>query len=145
MQYNLEEGVVKMEYKLSYAQFVEGLKQGKLLGFKCNKCGAYTCPPKKVCLECNSEDMEVVELTGKGKLQTFNVTWVAPEGFEAPYIVAEAELEEGPWVLGNLIGVDPSKATMDLMGQEVKVGCKTLPGDQFSGGERVALTFTPVK
>ncbi len=133
-----------MEYKLTYNKYTEALKEGKFLGLKCNQCGAYTVPPKKVCMECSSEDMEVVELSGKGKLQTFTVLRVPPEGFEAPYIVAMVETKEGPWVTGNLVGVDPDKATMNLMGREVKVGAKAVPGDKFSGGDMMALTFSLV-
>ncbi len=36
-----------MEYKLTAKMFAEALKEGKLLGLKCNKCGAYTVPPKR--------------------------------------------------------------------------------------------------
>ena len=132
-----------MEYKLTAKMFAEALKASKLLGLKCNKCGAYTVPPKKVCMECTSEDLEVVELSGKGQIQTFTVIRVPPEGFEAPYIVGMAELDEGPWIMGNIVDVDPDEATMDLIGMRVKLGHKVLPGDKFSAGEMVAVTFSP--
>ena len=133
-----------MEYKLTYEKYVSELKEGKFLGLKCHQCGAYTAPPKMVCMECGSEDLEIVELSGKGTVRTFTVLRVTPEGFEPPYIVAMAELDEGPWVTGNIIGIDPDKATMDLIGQQIKVGHKVIPEDKFSGGERVALTFSSV-
>ena len=132
-----------MEYKLTAKMFAEALKYSKLLGLKCNKCGAYTVPPKKVCMECTSEDLEVFELSGKGQIQTFTVIRVPPEGFEAPYIVGMAELDEGPWIMGNIVDVDPDEATMDLIGMRVKLGHKVLPGDKFSAGEMVAVTFSP--
>ena len=134
-----------MEYKLTAKMFTEALKESKLLGLKCNKCGAYTVPPKKVCMECTSEDLEVFELSGKGQIQTFTVIRVPPEGFEAPYIVGMAELDEGPWIMGNIVDVDPDEATMDLIGMRVKLGHKVLPGDKFSAGEMVAVTFSPQK
>jgi hypothetical protein len=144
MQYNSKERLVEMEYKLSYADYVEGLKQGKLLGLKCNNCGAYAATPKKVCLECHSEDMEVVEMSGKGQVRTFTVVRVAPEGFEneVPYIIAEVELEEGAWVMGNVVGVDPDKVDMSIIGRKVKVGHRVLPGDKFAGGDFTPLAFT---
>ena len=92
-------------------------------------------------MECSSEDMEIVELSGKGEIQTFTVIFVPPEGFEAPCIVAMAKLDEGPLVMGNVVGVDPEKATMELMGRRVKIGHKEMPPDRSSAGERVALTF----
>jgi len=132
-----------MEYKLTAKNFAEALKEGKLLGLKCNNCGAYTVPPKKVCMECGSEDLEISQLSGRGQIKTFTVIRVPPEGFEAPYIVGMAELDEGPWLMGNIIDVDADAATMELIGKKVSVGHKVLPGDKFSAGEMVAVTFSP--
>jgi hypothetical protein len=131
-----------MEYKLTFNAFRESLKEGKFLGLKCNQCGAYTVPPRKVCSECGSEDMEVVPLSGKGEIQTFTVIFVPPEGFEAPFVVAMVKLDEGPWVMGNIEGVDPNSVTMDIIGCRVTVDHKELPADKISGGERIALTFS---
>ena len=132
-----------MEYKLTAKMFAEALKEGKLLGLKCNKCGAYTVPPKKVCMECGSEDLEIAQLSGKGQIQTFTVIRVPPEGFDAPYVVGMAELDEGPWLMGNIVDVDCDEASMDLIGKRVNVGHKVHPGDKFSAGEMVAVTFSP--
>jgi uncharacterized OB-fold protein len=132
-----------MEYKLTAKMFAEALKEGKLMGLKCNKCSAYTAPPKKVCMECGSEDMEITQLSGKGQIRTFTVIRVPPEGFEAPYVVGMAELDEGPWLMGNIIDIDADAATMDIIGKKVSVGHQVLPGDKFSAGEMVAVTFSP--
>lgn len=133
-----------MEYKLAYREYAEELKKGRLLGLRCNKCGAYTAPPKKVCMQCTSEDLDIVELSGQGIIRTFTVIRVPPEGFKAPYIVAVAELDEGPWLMGNVIGIDVDKATLDLIGKKVRVGSKTVPGDKFSCGDMEVPTFTLV-
>ncbi len=131
-----------MQYPLTYKQFYEGLKQGKVLGLKCRSCGAYTAPPKMCCAECTGSNLEVVELSGRGEIKTFTVIRVPPEGFTAPYIVAMAELEEGPWLLGNLEGVDADQASLDLIGKKVKVGHKVIPPMRYSAGEGVAVTFS---
>ncbi|MBC7324574.1 MAG: Zn-ribbon domain-containing OB-fold protein [Moorella sp. (in: Bacteria)] len=131
-----------MKYPLTYKQFYEGLKQGKVLGLKCRSCGAYTAPPKMCCAECTGSNLEVVELSGRGEIKTFTVIRVPPEGFTAPYIVAMAELEEGPWLLGNLEGVDADQASLDLIGKKVKVGHKVIPPMRYSAGEGVAVTFS---
>lgn len=133
-----------MEYMLTSRKFAEALKEGKFLGLKCKQCGAYTAPPQKVCSECSSEDMEVVELSRNGEVQTFTVIHVPAEGFEAPYIVALIQLEEGPWVTANIINIDPEQATMELIGHKGRIGYKDVPADNFSGGERIALTFSLV-
>ncbi|MDY7031555.1 MAG: Zn-ribbon domain-containing OB-fold protein [Thermodesulfobacteriota bacterium] len=130
-----------MEYKLTYDKYKEALIDGKFLGLQCKKCNDYTIPPKKVCMKCGSEDVDIVQVAGKGEIKTYTVIRVAPEGFEAPYIVAMVELVEGPWVMGNIIDMDPDKAGMDLIGKKVKIGHKVVAGDKFSAGDGVALTF----
>ncbi len=134
-----------MEYKLSYKEYREALKQQKLMGLKCKSCGAVTVPPKMVCRSCASPDLEVVELKGAGKIQTFTTCNVAPEGREdeVPYIISLVELDEGPWLTGNIIGVDPEKATMEtLIGKRVKMTkTRVFPGDKYSAGEGASPTF----
>ena len=142
MQHYLEKRMVEMEYELTYKQYAETLKEGKLLGLRCNDCGAYTAAGMKTCSDCISENLQAVELSGRGKVNTFTVIRVPPEGFDAPYIVALVELAEGPWVMGNITDVDPNEATMDLIGQQVTVGHKTHSGDRMSGGEIAVLTFS---
>jgi uncharacterized OB-fold protein len=131
-----------MEYLLTSKKFAEALKEGKFLGLKCRQCGSYTVPPRKVCSECRSEDMEIVELSRRGKVKTFTVIHVAAEGYQAPYIVALVELEEGPWVTTNIINIKPEEATMDIIGRQGRIDYKDIPADSYSGGERIALTFS---
>ncbi|MFH0914806.1 MAG: Zn-ribbon domain-containing OB-fold protein [Chloroflexota bacterium] len=132
-----------MQYALTSKQWRQAFREGKFLGLRCKQCGAYTVPPQKVCCQCQSEELEIAELSRKGEVQTFTVTYVPAEGFEAPYIVALVKLEEGPWITTNIINVDPKKAGMSLIGRKGKVGYKEVPADKFSGGERLAMTFSP--
>ncbi|MCL0104588.1 Zn-ribbon domain-containing OB-fold protein [Dehalococcoidia bacterium] len=130
-----------MEYKLTHKAYTGALRENRLLGLKCNACGGCTVPPKKVCIECASEDLDIVELSGRGEIRTFTVIRVAPEGFQAPYIVGIVELDEGPWLMGNIIDVDCNEATMDMIGRRVRLGHAVIPGDKYSAGERVTATF----
>ena len=133
-----------MEYKLSFKDYSEALKENKLLGLKCQECGAITVPPKMVCQKCTSPDMEIVELKGRGKIRTFTTVNVAPEGREdeVPYTILLVELDEGPWIMGNLDGIDPATATMELIGKRVEMGHKVFPGDKYSAGEGARPLFT---
>ncbi len=133
-----------MEHKLTFKDYSEALKENKLLGLKCKECGAITVPPMMVCRQCASPDMEIIELKGRGKIQTFAPVFVAPEGREdeVPYIIVLVELDEGPWLMGNLTGVDPNEATMELIGKRVKMGHKVFPGDKYSAGEGVSPLFS---
>jgi uncharacterized OB-fold protein len=67
-----------MECKLTFKDYNEALKANKLMGLKCQDCGAVLVPPKLVCRECAGSNMEVVELKGTGKIQTFTTCNVAP-------------------------------------------------------------------
>ncbi|MFW0859060.1 MAG: Zn-ribbon domain-containing OB-fold protein [Dehalococcoidia bacterium] len=131
-----------MEYKLTHKAYTGALRENRLMGLKCNACGGYTVPPKKVCIECAGEEVGIVELSGKGEIRTFTVIRVASEGFQAPYVVGIVELDEGPWLMGNIIGVNCDEATMDMIGKRVKLGHAVIPGDKFSAGERVTATFS---
>ena len=133
-----------MEYKLIFKNYNEALKQDKLLGLKCQVCGAITVPPAMVCRQCASPDMEIVELKGSGKIRTFTTVFVAAEGRESeiPYIIVMVELDEGPWLMGNLDGIDPKAASMELIGKKVRMGHKVFPGDKYSAGEGTRPLFS---
>ena len=133
-----------MEYKLKFKDYNEALKQNKLLGLKCRACGAITVPPKMVCRQCASPDLEIMELKGSGKIRTFTTVFVAAEGWESeiPYTIVMVEMDDGPWVMGNLEGIDPKTASMELVGKRVRMGSKVFPGDKYSAGESARPLFT---
>ncbi len=133
-----------MEYKLTFKDYNEALKKNKLLGLKCKGCGAITVPPKMVCRQCTSLDMDIVELGGKGEIATFAIVNVAAEGREGeiPYTIVMVKLDEGPWIMGNLVDIDPSEATMELIGKRVKMEHKVFPGDKYSAGDGARPLFS---
>ena len=133
-----------MEYKLTFKDYNEALKQNKLLGLKCNSCGTVTVPPKMVCRQCASPAMDIVEISGKGKIETFTTIFVAPEEREdeIPYMIVLVELDEGPWIMGNLTGIDPGEATMELIGKRVKMGHEVFCGDKYSAGDAARPVFS---
>jgi hypothetical protein len=129
-----------IEYKLTFKQFNETLrKKNKLLGLNCDDCGKYTCPPKMTCQECGGTNLKIAELSGNGKIVTFTSSYVIAAGreVEAPILVILVELDEGPWVMGNLVGIDPNQATMEsIIGKKVQlVATRVLPTDMYSKGE----------
>ena len=134
-----------MEYKLTSKAYYEALKQDKLLGLKCKACGAITVPPAMACRGCAGTETDIVEVKGDGKIRTFTTVFVAAEGRESevPYIVALVELDEGPWLMGNLAGIDPKTASMELIGKKVKIGHRVFAGDKFSAGEGASPLFSP--
>ena len=107
--------------KISVKEYLEALNENRLLGLKCLECGFITAPPRPACRKCSAQNMEVVELCGKGKIVTFTSIHIPPESRrgQTPYIVVLVELEEGPWIMGNLSGIDPSTASLELIDKRV--------------------------
>ena len=133
-----------MEYKLAFQNYNEALKENKLLGLKCQACGAITATPRMTCRKCNSLDLEIIQLKGTGKIRTFTTVYVTSEGRESevPYTIVLVELDESPWIMGNLDGVDPAETSMELIGKKVKMGVKVFPGDKYSAGESARPLFS---
>ena len=133
-----------MKHKLSFKDYNEALKENRLMGLKCKQCGVITVPPKIACGGCASTEMDVVEFSGRGEICTFTTVFVAPEGRESevPYIIVMVELDESPWVMGNLIGIEPDKASMALIGKRVKMEHAVFPGDKYSAGDGARPLFS---
>ena len=87
----------------------EAAKRHELRLQKCKSCGKMFYPIAPHCLHCWSEDFEWAKLSGRGKVNAFTIYHQAfHEGYvkDVPYNVVEVELEEGPRLVSNLVGVD---------------------------------------
>ena len=122
-------------------QYIDNLEAGKFEGVRCNGCGEVVFPPAKACPECGGRDVSPVQLSGKGKLNTFTVCRVAPEGMTPPYIVAMAQLDEGPVVIGNLVGLDVDAADMGLIGRPIRLGSQEANYQAYAVDKCRVLTF----
>ena len=132
-----------MEYPLTFEQYNKALKKNTLLGLKCKQCGIITCPSQMRCPECSSLDLEVIELGGTGTIQTYTTIYITAENREneVPYVIVLVKLEEGPWIMGNLYDIDPDKASIELIGKEVRMGNRVFPGDKYSNGNAARPVF----
>jgi hypothetical protein len=61
---------------------------------------------------------------------------------DPPYVTAMVETDEGAWVMGNLVGINPDDADMRLMGQRVRLGTQPIKDDIYSAGHFRRITFT---
>lgn len=102
----------------SAAAFDQYIAEHKLMAARCTKCGDVYIPPRAICPKCQSEDMEWVETSGKGKLKAFTVissgpTFMIEQGFDRknPYISGIVETEEGPRISARITGIDPTQPT----------------------------------
>ena len=96
--------------------FWDGTAAGELRLQRCRSCAHTYFPPQPFCPGCASDDVEVVVASGFASLYSYVITHRAAPGFEAPYVIAEVELDEGPRMLGNLVDVppDPEQLPLDL-------------------------------
>ncbi len=95
----------------------DGLRQQKLLMPRCDDCKGYWFPPSALCPHCSSEKWTWTETSGRGHIFSYVVYHrVYHPGFadDVPYTVAVIELEEGPRMLSNVIGIPPDKVACDM-------------------------------
>jgi uncharacterized protein len=81
----------------------------RLRGSSCPACGVAAFPARTVCGACGHRALEAAELSGRGRVHGFTLVATPPAGFEAPYLAAVVDLEEGPRVFATLTG-DPGPA-----------------------------------
>jgi uncharacterized OB-fold protein len=115
------------ERRFNAGGFYEYLAEKKLMGCRNRESGILYMPPRPLCPKSYSDDMEWVELSGKGKLKAFTVITVAPShmidegyGFKNPYCAGIVELDEGPAISGQIFGVDVNQPESIKIGTPVQ-------------------------
>ena len=129
---------------LSYHQF---LNEERLMGSRCQKCGALFVPPRPICIRCQGQAMEWVEMTGEGKLAAFTCVTVGPrlmieQGYdrEHPYVSGVVELTEGVRVDAQIVEVDAKRP------ETIRIGMSLVAKFLHSGAGkdlRTTLGFRP--
>ncbi len=103
--------------------FQNFLEKKRLMGVKCKDCNNLMFPPRIICTNCNSRNLEWHEFKGDGKLETYSILHVAPTFLKdnAPYVVGIIKLREGPMITGRITDVDPTKPENIEIGTNVKI------------------------
>jgi len=86
----------------------------RLEGRRCTACQAVQFPPRDRCQKCRASSLEPHRLSGRGKVYAFAEVAQAPAGFDAPYVVAMIELEEGIKITAQLTDVEPQDVAVGL-------------------------------
>ncbi len=79
----------------------------RLIGSRCTTCKEVFFPKKNLCPVCRRRgSIEDMQFNGNGRIVSYTIVRVPPEGFEkyAPYAVAVIDLEEGARVSGQVVG-----------------------------------------
>lgn len=116
------------ENEFSSSAYNRFLSEKKLMGSKCKRCGAIHLPLRPICSKCSGNEMDLVEMKGRGKLIAYTVISVGPpmmieEGFdrEHPYCSGVVELEEGVRIPGRIVGVNVTEPDQIKIGTPVTV------------------------
>jgi uncharacterized OB-fold protein len=103
--------------------FYEFLGENRLMGSRCKSCGALHLPPRAMCPACYADEMAWVEMSGEGKLLAFTTVHIAPTamieagyGRDKPYCAGIVQLDEGPAISAQIVGVDAGRPA------EIEVG-----------------------
>ncbi len=101
--------------------FWEAAAGNRLVRPVCDGCGASFFVPQHACPHCQSEAWTYLESSGRGVISSFTVVHRAPtREFEPPYVVAVVDLDEGWFMMSNVIGC---------------------PAETVAVGQRVAVDF----
>lgn len=130
--------------------FYENLKAGRFTTTKCQQCGHVAYPPRIICPECLSDELEWIDIPKEGKVLVLaeQVKGV-PLGFEPPLILAWIDL--GPKspakrILSRIINCSAGQLKE---GDEVKLIIFEVPGHPIEVkkdtimAERVYFAFEP--
>ena len=111
----------------TYGAFQKHLSEHKLMGTRCNVCGASYLPPRPLCTRCYSIDMQWIALPEEGRLTAFSTVHIAPTamiaagyGRDHPYCAGIVTLQNGLSISAQILGVDPSHPEMIQIGTAVR-------------------------
>ena len=131
---------------LTAAAFNQYLAEHKLMAARCRACNKVYLPPRALCPACQGDDLEWVELSGRGRLAAFTSVYVGPsamiaEGYDRnnPYLTGIVELDEGVRVSARILGLDAKAPDVRWIGMPLTVAFL----DRGEGeGKSTVLAFT---
>jgi uncharacterized OB-fold protein len=107
----------------------DGCRSEKLLVQRCQACGQVQFYPRSICTTCGSQELELIESSGRGVVFTFSVCHRPATPAYAdrlPYVVALVDIEEGVRLMTNILDCDVDQVRI---GMNVEVCFETLADD----------------
>lgn len=99
-------------------EYWQGCANNELRIQRCNQCAHFYFYPRAACPQCASTDIAWVVASGRGTLHTYLINHLRSKGFEeeTPFAIAVVQLEEGPRMMANIIGVPntPEHLILDM-------------------------------
>ncbi|SEO86437.1 Zn-ribbon domain-containing OB-fold protein [Trujillonella endophytica] len=97
------------------APFWAGAAEGVLRIQQCDACGRHYFYPRRFCRYCHSTDVRWTTVSGRARLDSYTINHRPLRGTESlSPVIALVQLEEGPRMLTNIVGVEPDPANLVL-------------------------------
>ena len=109
--------------ELDTQEFWAATKNKEFKYQQCDNCDKVVFYPRRHCTGCTDGKLAWKIASGKASVYTYSVVRQSYHPFfrnMVPYVVAWIDLEEGPRILSNVIGVDDPLNDVSI-GQEVKL------------------------
>jgi len=96
--------------------FWQAAKEGRLVAPRCAACGHFRLPPTPYCPECQSRDVEWVELSGRAEVYSFAVVHGFPGLPDITLVPVVVDLPDAPGarLVSNVIDIDPADVTIGM-------------------------------
>ena len=80
---------------IAMSKFLNGLKDGEILGTKCHHCGRIAVPPRIFCEWCFKRSETWVKLPDTGRVNTFSISYITTDTtrVKTPTIPAVIEID----------------------------------------------------
>ncbi|WP_375001522.1 Zn-ribbon domain-containing OB-fold protein [Aeromicrobium sp. CTD01-1L150] len=92
----------------------DGTAVGELRITSCRTCDRPFFYPRSSCPRCGSQDITWITCSGRATLYSYVISARPAPGFEPPTVIAVVELEEGPRMMTNIVGVEPEPENLPL-------------------------------
>ena len=120
-------------------QFYDNLREGKLTTTGCKACGHIPWPPRVICPQCLSDDLEWVDMPKTGKVYSYTIQVAAvPPGYDPPLVFALVDFDNGVRIFTRLLDTEPEEVKT---GMEVELKVGAAPPDA-QGRDRIIPCFT---
>ena len=104
--------------------FWEAASRHELVRPWCHSCQQSFFTPQVVCPTCGSEQWSYEPSVGTGRVASYTVVHRPPSpAFEAPYVLADVDVDDGWHLLSNIEGCPPDAVTI---GMRVRVAWRDL-------------------
>ena len=105
-----------------------GTLEHRLMVQCCRRCSAHQFYPRPFCLGCDSADLVWVEAAGRGTVYSkVRVHIDVGQAIPPPYPVVLVDLDEGPRLLGRVLGAEPAIGARVRVAWEERAGLPPVP------------------